>query len=259
MRNSDYYPAILGKITLSLLLLLAALLAPLPAAAGWRVIPIRLDFDQQTRSGVITLTNDGETSITFAIEAVEWSQDEQGQDQYTPTQDLVFFPKILTIEPNKERVVRAGIRAPATKQEKTYRLFIKEAASSQKKPEGTAVSIAIKFGVPIFAKPGREEIKGEIRQTMVSNNQVRLTVANTGNGHFRIGTVRLAGENATGEAIFSQEVNGWYLLAGANKEFSFPFPAGTCLQLKTLNIQMNADRLYLDKKIEIDPTMCATQ
>lgn len=258
MRDSNDHAASISSLMLAILLLMATVLAPLPAEAGWQVIPIRLDFDQKTRSGVVTLINNGETNITFSIEAAEWLQDEQGQDQYTPTQDLVFFPKILTIEPNKERVVRAGIRVPATKQEKTYRLFIKEAAAP-KKTEGTAVAIAIKFGVPIFAKPGKEEIKGEIRQTVVSANQAQLTVANTGNGHFRIATVRLAGENATGEPIFSQEVNGWYLLAGSSKEFTLPIPLGICSQLKTLKIQMNADRLYLDKKIDIEPAMCTTQ
>ncbi len=255
MRDSKDHAASISRLMLAILLLMATVLAPLSAEAGWQVIPIRLDFDQKTRSGVVTLINNGEASITFAIEAAEWSQDEQGQDKYTPTEDLIFFPKILTIEPNKERVVRAGIRVPASAKEKTYRLFIKEAAAP-KKTEGTAVAIAIKFGVPIFVKPAKEEIKGEISPPVMSDNQVRLTVTNTGNGHFRIGTIRLAEENATGEPTFSQEVNGWYLLASASKEFTFSVPPEICPQLKTLNIQMNADRLFLDKKINVDPAMC---
>jgi fimbrial chaperone protein len=241
-----------------LLAILATLVLPRPAQAAWRVIPIRLDFDQRTKSGVITLSNDGETSITFAIEAAEWSQDNQGQDRYSPTQDLVFFPKVLTIEPNTERVVRAGIRVPATTHEKTYRLFIKE-ASEPKKTEGTAVAIAIKFGVPIFAKPVKEELKGEILRPLVAERQIELTVANTGNSHFRIGTVRVAGINSAGEDIFSQEVNGWYLLSGSSSEFSIPIDLGVCTQLKTIDIQMNADRLYLEKKIDVSPAMCVAQ
>ena len=257
MTRTVYQPVPLCRFLLSFLTL-AALLVPTVSAAAWRVIPIRLDFDQRTKSGVITLSNDGETSITFAIEAVEWSQDKQGQDQYTATQDLVFFPKLLTIEPNAERVVRAGIRVPATAHEKTYRLFIKEAAEP-KKAEGTTVAIAIKFGVPIFAKPFKEEIKGEILRPLVAGDQIGLTIANTGNGHFRIGTVRLAGVNAAGEAIFSKEVSGWYLLSGSAKEFSIPIDPGVCAQLKTIDIKMNADRLYLEKKIDVSPAMCVEQ
>lgn len=237
------------------LMILANLFVPTMAEAGWRVIPIRLDFDQRTKSGVITLSNDGETSITFAIEAAQWSQDGQGKDQYSATEDLIFFPKILTIEPKKERVVRTGIRLPATTREKTYRLFIKE-ASEPKKAEGTTVAVAIRFGVPIFVKPLNEEIKGEIRQPLVAGDQVKLTVANTGNGHFRIGSVNLSGVNAAGEAVFSQEVSGWYLLAGSVQDFSIPIPQDLCSELKTIDIQMNADRLYLEKQLAVNPSMC---
>jgi len=86
---------------------------PLPADADWRVIPIRLDFDQKTRSGVVTLSNDGDEAIAFTVDAVEWSQDKAGIDRYTPSEDLVFFPKAITVPPTQERVVRVGIKAPA--------------------------------------------------------------------------------------------------------------------------------------------------
>ena len=224
--------------------------------SDWRVIPIRLEFDQKTRSGVVTLSNDGEEAISFTVDAGEWSQDKTGKDSYTPTKDLIFFPKAVTVPAKQERVVRTGIKVPATGQEKTYRLFIKEAAT-QKKSEGTAVAIAIQFGVPIFIKPVKEEVKGEITSTISANGQqVEMTVANSGNVHFRIGTITLSGKDSTGKEIMQQVVNGWYLLAGSARTYFAPLPAESCSLLKTIDIQMKADRLTLDGMINVDPAMC---
>lgn len=226
---------------------------------NWRVIPIRLDFDQKTRSGVVTLSNDGDTAISFTVDAVEWSQDESGQDRYTPTEDLVFFPKAVTIPAKQERVVRAGIKVPAVIREKTYRLFIKEVAEPGK-AEGTAVAIAIQFGVPIFAKPVNEEVKGEITSTISANGQqAGITVANGGNVHFRISTITLSGKDVAGHEIMRQELNGWYLLAGSARTYFAPIPLESCPQLKTIDIQVNAGRLILNGKIDVDPAMCSAQ
>lgn len=239
------------------LLIIAAL--PLPAMSDWRVIPIRLDFDQKTRSGVVTLSNDGEEAISFTVDASEWSQDKTGQDSYTPTKDLVFFPKAVTVPAKQERVVRTGIKVPAISQEKTYRLFIKETAAPRK-TEGTAVAIAIQFGVPIFAKPVNEEVKGVITSTISSNGQqAEITVANGGNVHFRISTITLSGKDVAGHEIMSQEINGWYLLAGSARTYFAPIPAESCPQLKTIDIQVNAGRLTLNGKIDVDPAMCSAQ
>ena len=230
---------------------------PLPADADWRVIPIRLDFDQKTRSGVVTLSNDGDEAIAFTVDAVEWSQDKAGIDRYTPSEDLVFFPKAITVPPTQERVVRVGIKAPAIQREKPYRLFIKE-APEQRKAEGTAVAIAIQFGVPIFAKPAREEIKGEILPaTAADKPEILVVTTNTGNVHYRISKITLAGKDAGGNEILNQEINGWYLLAGASRAYTAPLLPELCRQLKTLDVQMVSDRLTLNKKIDVDPAMCA--
>ena len=98
----------------SALLALAALLAavPEPAIAGeYSVSPLRIDLDRDGRSGVVTLANSGASPIDFQVSVLEWTQDAGGQDRYTPTGDVVFFPRILTIGPGESRVVRVGIQS----------------------------------------------------------------------------------------------------------------------------------------------------
>jgi len=227
-------------------------------AAGWRVIPIRLDFDQRVRSGVITLANDSEQNINFSVEAMEWTQDEQGKDQYIPTADLIFFPKVLSINPHEERVIRAGLKVPPVKQEKTYRLFIKE-EPQKRENAGTAVSIAVRFGVPVFAKPPRENLQGKITQAILDQGKLSIAVQNTGNVHFRIDSTQVTGKNDAGEDILSQDLKGWYLLTSAGRTFSVEIPEEICRQLKTIDIQASGEKVQFSEKIDVDPTHCPVQ
>lgn len=236
-------------------ILAGVLLAETALAAGWRVIPIRLDFDQRVRSGVVTLANDSDQPISFSVDALEWTQDAEGTDHYAPTGDLVFFPKVLAIPPGEERVVRAGLKTPALKQEKTYRLFIKE-EPPKRDTQGTAVAIAVRFGVPVFAKPPQEELRGEIVRAVLEQGTLRLDVRNSGNVHFRIDSTRVTGKTAAGVASYSEDLKGWYLLAGAGRTLAVAIPPAICSQLSTVEIEASGSKLRLHGKIDVDPAQC---
>jgi len=226
------------------------------AVAGeWQVIPIRLELDQANRSGVLSVTNGGETPLTVKVEAFEWVQDEEGKDQYEKSLDLIFFPKTLTIGPGKERVIRTGIKVPAVSSEKTYRLFLEESPEGRT-PAGTGVALAIRFGVPIFSRPVREDVAGEVGPLALRAGELQIPVTNTGNMHFRINTIHLTGTDAAGNIILDQEQNGWYLLHGAARIYLAEVPEGVCLNLKSIAVQVKTDRLELNGTTHVDPAMC---
>ena len=240
-------------------LLTAILLQPFSAHAGiWQVIPIRVDLDQKSRSGVITVRNDAEEKLIIRAEAFEWVQNEEGKDAYVPSDELIFFPKVLTVNPKEERVIRIGIRAPEIKKEKTYRLFLKEEAAPQS-DEANKVVIAIQFGLPIFSKPAKEEVAGTLQELSLRDGHLNLIVNNTGNTHFRINTVALSGVDQAGVEQFTQELNGWYLLSGGARTYAALIPEDICRQLKVIQVQVNADRLTLSGKFDVQPDMCAAQ
>lgn len=82
------------------IIVLFILLFPLSfaCAAEWRVTPVKLYLGKDAKSGAITVTNDGDEKINFQIEAFEWTQDAEGKDKYTETDDIIFFPKIMALE-----------------------------------------------------------------------------------------------------------------------------------------------------------------
>ena len=231
-------------------------LIPCLAFSGeFRVTPIRLDFDRGTKSGVVTIVNEGGDKLNVQMKAFEWTQNADGKDQYTETNDIIFFPRIMALEKNEEKILRAGIKIPATTREKTYRLFIEE-IPEPKKGEGVNVSIAIRFGVPIFVKPLKEEVKGEIEKVELSKGVLNVLIKNRGNTHFIIQSIDVKGKNAKGEGIFSKELSGWYLLSGVSRLYTTPIPQEVCKDLSKLDIEVKTDRFNLNGKLDVDQTMC---
>jgi fimbrial chaperone protein len=242
-------------VSLLAFLLLLALSEPPDAQGGWRVVPIRLDFDQRSRSGVLNIVNDGSEPVHFVTEVKAWTQDDDGRDVYTAVDDLVYFPRALTIPPGEERMIRAGIKAPPVGGEKAYRLFIREKADSTP-TSGSAVAIAIQFGVPVFAKPVIDKVEGDIAGAQLRKGQVEFTVRNSGASHFRITTITVLGADRDGQALFAQESTGWYLLGGASRLHSVTVPIDACSTLRKIDIQVNTDRIKLNRTLHVDEADC---
>jgi len=234
-----------------------ALLRPLPVTAGnWRVIPILLDFDQKTRSGVITIYNEGESKVSLQIKSYTWSQDSVGKDQYQEDAELIFFPRLLTIEPGKSQVLRVGMQIPATGVEKTYRLFIEEIPEARKTDQGATIAITLRFGVPIYAAPLKSEPRGEFVAAVLEKGKVSTIIKNTGNVHFRIQSVQLVGKDASGGEVLRQKIDGWYLLSGVSRPYSFTLPAEECRKNATLELLVDTNQEDIATVLKVDPQAC---
>lgn len=237
------------------ILLSAVSSIPLAHAGEWRVNPIRLDLGRDAKTGVITVANDADSRLQVQMKTMEWSQDVEGKDVYTESSDIIFFPKIMIFEKKEEKILRAGIKIPAAAKEKTYRLFIEEIPETRKS-EGTTVAIAIKFGVPIFVKPLKEEPKGEIEKPLISKGAVKMLVKNSGNVHFRIESIAVKGKDLEGEEKFSKELSGWYLLSGASRSYTTTIPQEVCAAVAKVSIEVKTDKFTLNGNLDADKTMC---
>jgi len=128
-RTRQSYHAFLGAFLL--LLLFPAILT----AGQFSVTPIRMDFDRDVKTGVVTISAEGPDRLNLQMRAYEWTEDDQGKDVCTETQDLIFFPKIMTLSKGEKKTLRAGNESPPVEKEKAYRLFVEE-IPSPKKSEG---------------------------------------------------------------------------------------------------------------------------
>lgn len=236
-------------IIISLLMLLVST----AQAGNFAVSPIRLDYDSANRNGAITITNAAETELKVQISLYEWRQDEHGKDLYIPSNDLLYFPHLATIPSAKRQLVRAGLRKPANDvEEKSYRLFVEELPDN-KANTGTRLAVAVRFGIPIFVKPQNEIVRGEITSISMEKSVVRIVVHNSGNTHFKIASI-----TATADG-FSQQIDGWYLLAGTSREYQINMPADTCRKYDHLDIVVKTERSQFEKALKIVPPMCVSK
>jgi fimbrial chaperone protein len=255
MKRPDGGIAARGARRLFVYLLLLLLLPAAVRAGDWRVSPIRLDLGRDAKSGAVTIANDSNDRLQVQMKAFEWTQDAEGKDRYVETGEILFFPRLMILEGKEEKILRAGIRVPAAAKEKTYRLFIEE-IPGPRKAEGVNVAVAIRFGVPIFVKPLKEEVRGEVGAMTMSAGALLIPVNNTGNVHFVVQSIFLRGRNGAGEEIFSRELSGWYLLSGVSRGYTTTVPPGTCETMAVIEAEVKTDKLPFRGRMLVDRSMC---
>jgi fimbrial chaperone protein len=237
------------------------LLTGAPAVAGeFAIAPVRLELSARAKSGVFTITNDGNEKLNFQIQGMEWTQDAAGKDKYTEARDLIFFPKILSVEAGQEGIIRVGLRTPAVSTEKTYRLFMEELPGAvRNKPEGPGAQInfLIRFGAPIFAAPIQPQDGLQIEELELKRGSILVSAKNTGNRHQMVQGIHLKGTDAEGRAVFELDIADRYVLAGVQKTYTSTVTPEQCQRMKALEVELKTDKLSAARKLEVTRAMCS--
>src|ERR1051325_10876733 len=96
-----------------LLALILSLAAPLNGvAAEFSVSPIRLPFERGARAAAVTVSNDDARPLRMQLRLMEWTQDAAGADVHRDSEELVYFPRMMTVPPGGKRLVRVGLESP---------------------------------------------------------------------------------------------------------------------------------------------------
>ena len=227
-------------------------------AGEFTVKPIRLDVAHSAKSASMSVVNDGAEKLSFQLQAMDWTQDKDGKDQYADSRDLIFAPKLMTIEPGQEGLVRIGFKSPATTTEKTYRLFIEELPGVVKKVEGNSaqINVLLRFGLPIFATPTHAQDGLAIEAVELVNSVLSFIARNSGNRHQMYKSIRLEGLNAANKPVFSLDIADRYLLATAAKPYKTTLSAQQCRELTSVVIAIETDKLVQSRKLDVKPGMC---
>ena len=247
------------KYSFASLVLCCFLFAIRSAVAGeFSVTPIRLELGAAIRSSVINIKNDDTQKLNFQLQAVEWSQDSAGKDQYTVSQDLIFFPKILSVEPGEEGLIRVGTKTPAVSTEKTYRLFIEELPSPNKSTAGNGaqINVLIRFGAPVFISPLKPLDSLDIENFQINEGVVSLSVKNTGNRHQFVQGINLRGLDRTGNEVYGLTLTDRYLLTGSAKSYAATIPPGQCGKVTSLAVEFKTDKFVATRKLDVSRSMC---
>lgn len=227
-------------------------------AADFNINPVKIFFDAKQKSTVLKVKNNAEEKLTLQVNAVAWSQDEDGKDVYSQTEDIILFPKIFSMEKDEERIIRIGIKVPPGTHEKTYRIYLEEIPPPRELTlTGATLRTLMKVGVPVFIAPLKASPEGKIEKVDISQGTLAFLVVNKGNLHYIMKGVKIEGFDREGTQVFTTDLGGWYVLSGRSKQFSVKVPRETCVKIANFNIEVTADVVSLRETFNVQPGMCS--
>jgi fimbrial chaperone protein len=234
-------------------------------ASDFQVQPTTIELSAKVKSGVFSVVNNGNEKIDFQVSLQEWNQDEKGKDVLTETNDIVFFPKIMSVEPNSQRAVRIGLKVLPSTKEKTYRLFVQEIPTPKNQQDievkdkniKAGVTIAFRFSMPIFVKPLKPQESCVFDSIEMSKGVVKAVVKNTGNVHIKTRAVKFIGKDAEGKEIFSKEIAGWYILNGLSFPYEAEIPKDICGKVAKVDISAQTENNSIFGNLNVQKSMCA--
>ncbi len=232
-------------------------------ASAFKVTPVRVTFNGPS-STLLTLKNDSDEALRFQISAFAWSQDAKGGIQLGSTEDITFFPALLSLRAGEERKVRVATTVLAGGVEKTYRIFFEELPplETPKEKAGAQVRILTRMGIPIFVTPDKATANAVLENGKVQGGHLMFDVRNTGNMHVSVQSVKVRGVSSTGEALYEKQVEGWYVLPGSPRSYDLEIPAAVCPKLKTISLEVQTDVAtagnagLIASSIEVAPGSC---
>lgn len=189
------------------MILILILLVPAANANSLTVDSTRVTLSSKQQVFALRVHNNTDRPMTLQLKAQRWQQ-QDGDDIYADTRDLLLLPPLFTIGAQQSDTVRIGLRkVPDEHTELSYQLYLHELASSQ-----SADSTLNTVNVPVFIEPASGSAMHELEwvTTLTVEGERVLSVVNHGNGHAKI--TKLQGIHP--EHALNQSINN-YVLPGA--------------------------------------------
>lgn len=223
------------------------------SAATFTVDPTQIFLSGRTGSVLLTLRNESNETLQFQLSVFAWGQSASGEMQLEPTEDIVFFPTLLTLKPKETRRVRVGAATPQDVREKTYRIFVEELPPVENVAGG--VRVLTKMGIPIFVRPVKEVATATLTDLRQQEGALRFTLNNAGTVHVVPQSIKVRGLAGSNTA-FNQELEGWYVLAGGRREFDMAFPKNACAQVTSIVVDIQFASGKLQERLQTPNGAC---
>ena len=228
------------------------------AAASFSVNPTQIYLSSRIQSAVLTVRNESNESLRFQLSAFAWDQSASGEMKLAATQDVIFFPVLLTLRPKEERSIRIGSTALAGTRERTYRIFVEELPPPNVTEAGSAVRVLTRMGVPVFIRPSKEVGTATLAQLNAAGGTLSFSLSNTGTVHIVPEKITVRAQDADGQSLFEVEVPAWYILADGRREFEVRLPQPECRRASALAVLVTFSSQKLSETLQTPSGVCAS-
>ena len=212
-------------------------------ASTFNVSPLQVILSTGASSALVEIRNQAMEPLRLQLSVTAWEQSPAGEMIVTPTEDLVLFPMLVTLEPGETRKVRLGTASPAAATEKAYRVFVEELPSREEQAQAAGtIRVLTRLSIPVFLQPGKHIAAGNVHGVTVKDGVASFEITNTGNVHFSARHIRVIGMAASGDVIGEEGVEGWYILAGGSRRYDVPVTSiKQCSDIRTLAVEAQTD------------------
>lgn len=212
--------------------------APQADAGVFSVTPVRIYMAPRDRAVAVTVNNEGDEELVMQAEVFLWNQKPDGEDELTPTEDLILAPPIMKLAPRSRQVLRLALLRPRPVGEQlTYRLVVREVPEAKPADKQLQLQIALAFSLPVFITPpaAKRDVKCTVERA--GSDLVRAACENTGTAYAQLREFVLTG--AAGETLASRDTGG-YILPAIKRTFDLKrsdgsIPAGPAKLAVTLD------------------------
>ena len=228
------------------------------SAASFSVNPTQVYLSSRVQSAIVTIRNESNEALRFQLSAFAWDQSASGEMKLSATQDVVFFPALLTLQPKEERNIRIGSTAAAGARERTYRIFVEELPPSNVSGAGAAVRVLTRMGIPVFIRPAKEVGTATLAELGAAGGTLKFVLSNTGTVHIVPERIAVRARDAAGQPLFDMEVSGWYILADGRREFAVQLPQAECRRASSVAVQVTFGSQNLSDTLQTPSGVCAS-
>ena len=99
-----------------------------------------------------------------------------------------------------------------------------------------------KMGVPVFVEPAATVSKAAVANLSLSKGKLAFDVGNAGNVHFVAAKVLVRTLGAGGQVLNTDELQGWYILAGTTRRFELAIPPKFCDKAKSFAVEVPLEK-----------------
>ncbi len=193
------------------------MLAGLAQAGQMQISPVLVEIEAPASADSLRISNQGDAPLTVQMRLFGWRQ-QDGEDIYFQTQDVVVSPPIVEIAPGKFAVVRIVRRAESPlRGEEPYRLFIDQLPDVTP-GEDSAVSLLIRHAVPVFFFDAASRTSQPAWTVRQQAGQLQIGVVNHGLGHIKLSALTVSDSQGR-QVAFGEGLIG-YVLGNSSRYFA---------------------------------------
>lgn len=238
-------------------ILLATVVFGSASAAQFQLSPVRVQLEARQRADTVVVSNNGDEPLRFEVSVHRWSMGSDGTWHQEPSDDLVVHPLLLEVAARDKSRLRVGVlEPPLAGPERAYRIELQELPSDTT-ASSSQLKMLTRISLPVFVEATAGKPRAALAGARLEPTALAFELRNDGDHYLPPQSLGLELRSAGAEVLDRQELQGGYVLAGANFPVKARVPAGLCSQVAAIAVVLGETSERLELTLPASARRCA--